>query len=316
MVNNYRRLAAVTDQSDQGSNPSSNNGENHPVVRSPALVPAQGRSSDVDAADEQRSDSGSVTIIPPIRAQDDTQGEAHRGASWQEAVNRLDADEGASSDKPARRVSAFTVIIALAALTGVAGGALAIGSFKGLATSDAAVQASAKQAHSINEAIARIDTELAAIKSSIDKVNKQVVNQVGRTNERIEKVEKGLVEPTAKLAKLGEAVDKLRIQPAPAPVAAAPTPAPVAAVAAASKPNPHDVTGSIERPKPVVARLPVVDGWVLHEVNNGSAMIEGRRGVYEVYAGDPVPGLGRIDAIRRQDGRWVVVTSRGLIVAR
>ena len=42
----------------------------------------------------------------------------------------------------------------------------------------------------------------------------------------------------------------------------------------------------------------------------------GRRGIYEVYAGDFVPGLGRVDAIRRQDGRWVVVTSKGLIVAR
>jgi len=29
-----------------------------------------------------------------------------------------------------------------------------------------------------------------------------------------------------------------------------------------------------------------------------------------------VPGLGRIDAVRRQDGRWVVVTSKGLVVAR
>jgi hypothetical protein len=38
--------------------------------------------------------------------------------------------------------------------------------------------------------------------------------------------------------------------------------------------------------------------------------------VYEVYAGDAVPGLGRVDAIRKQDGRWVVVTSKGLIVAR
>ena len=27
-----------------------------------------------------------------------------------------------------------------------------------------------------------------------------------------------------------------------------------------------------------------------------------------------VPGLGRVDAIRKQDGRWVVVTSKGLIV--
>jgi hypothetical protein len=55
---------------------------------------------------------------------------------------------------------------------------------------------------------------------------------------------------------------------------------------------------------------------VLREVDGGGALIEGRQGIYEVYAGDPVPGLGRIDAIRRQDGRWVVVTTKGLIVAR
>jgi hypothetical protein len=49
---------------------------------------------------------------------------------------------------------------------------------------------------------------------------------------------------------------------------------------------------------------------------DGNALIEGRSGVYEVHTGDPVPGLGRVDAIRRQDGRWVVVTSKGLIVER
>jgi hypothetical protein len=65
-----------------------------------------------------------------------------------------------------------------------------------------------------------------------------------------------------------------------------------------------------------MARLPTVEGWILRDVANGSALIESRRGMYEVYAGDPIPGLGRVDAIRRQDGRWVVVTSKGLIVAR
>ena len=65
-----------------------------------------------------------------------------------------------------------------------------------------------------------------------------------------------------------------------------------------------------------VGRLPIVDSWVLQEVSRGGAWIEGRQGIYEVYAGDVVPGLGRIDAVRRQDGRWVVVTSRGLVVAR
>jgi hypothetical protein len=116
----------------------------------------------------------------------------------------------------------------------------------------------------------------------------------------------------AKLAKLGEAVDKLR--------AAAVAPAPVAAAPAAAK----EVTGSVSpraatpvaAPKVDVARLPTVEGWVLRDIANGSALIEGRRGMFEVYAGDPVPGLGRVEAIRRQDGRWVVVTTKGLIVAR
>jgi hypothetical protein len=85
---------------------------------------------------------------------------------------------------------------------------------------------------------------------------------------------------------------------------------------------PKDVTGSVAPPAPATAskvevgRLPTVEGWVLRDVGRGSALIENRRGLYEVYAGDPIPGLGRVDAIRKQDGRWVVVTSKGLIVSR
>ena len=145
------------------------------------------------------------------------------------------------------------------------------------------------------------------------------MGQYNKTSERLDKVEKAQAEPAAKLAKLSEAVDKLRATP---PAAA---PVPAAAAPAAAK----EVTGSVTppatttaapvplpAPKPEVARLPTLEGWVLRDVANGGALIEGRRGIFEVYAGDPVPGLGRIDAIRRQDGRWVVVTSRGLIVAR
>ena len=68
--------------------------------------------------------------------------------------------------------------------------------------------------------------------------------------------------------------------------------------------------------KPEVARLPTVEGWTLADVGYGGALIRNRRGTWEVYAGDHIPGLGRIDAIRKQDGHWVVVTEKGLIVAR
>jgi len=44
--------------------------------------------------------------------------------------------------------------------------------------------------------------------------------------------------------------------------------------------------------------------------------VQSRMGLMEVEVGDPLPGGGRVEAIRRDNGRWVVVTSRGLIVAR
>ena len=65
-----------------------------------------------------------------------------------------------------------------------------------------------------------------------------------------------------------------------------------------------------------VTNFGVASDGIHVEFGDGGALIEGRNGLYEVYAGDPVPGLGRIDAIRKQDGRWVVVTSRGLVVSR
>ena len=49
-------------------------------------------------------------------------------------------------------------------------------------------------------------------------------------------------------------------------------------------------------------------GWVLRRVYDGAALIEGRDGIIEVEPGVVAPGLGRIEGIKRQDGRWVVVT--------
>jgi hypothetical protein len=159
--------------------------------------------------------------------------------------------------------------------------------------------------------VARIDADILALKASVENTAKLGMSQYNKTSDRLDRVEKAQAEPAAKLARLSEAVDKLR----------AAAPVPVAAVPAAAK----EVTGSVSpateaapvaAPKAEVARLPIIEGWVLRDVARGGALIDGRQGIYEVYAGDFVPGLGRIDAVRRQDGRWVVVTSKGLVVAR
>ena len=218
-----------------------------------------------------------------------------------------------------RRIGAMAAVVALATVAGALGGALATAGFGKLMAGDSAQassQSSAKDS-ALETSVARIDAEIVALKASLEHTSRTTTGQLNKASDRLDKVEKAQAEPAAKLAKLSEAVDKLRTAQASAPTAAA-APAPA-----------KDITGSIPQqaaaaappapaasPKPEVARMPTVEGWILRDVANGSALIESRRGMYEVYAGDPIPGLGRVDAIRKQDGRWVVVTSKGLIVAR
>jgi hypothetical protein len=203
----------------------------------------------------------------------------------------------------------MAAVVALATVAGALGGALAtagLGHFAGgepAVVKDAALEAS----------VARIDADIVALKAGVEHTSRIGMSQFNKTSDRLDKVEKAQAEPAAKLAKLSEAVDKLRA-----------TPAAPAAVAAATPVAAREVTGSVTPPataaaaqaKTEVGRLPTVEGWVLRDIANGGALIESRRGIYEVYAGDPVPGVGRVDAIRKQDGRWVVVTSKGLIVSR
>jgi hypothetical protein len=237
----------------------------------------------------------------------------------------------AAEAAPKSRVAAMAAVVALAAAAGAIGGALAT---TGLGHGNAVDAATPRNA-GLEAAIARIDADILALKASVEQNARLGATQLNKTTDRLDKVEKAQAEPAAKLAKLSDEVGKLRAAQAAgaAPVAAA-TPAPAAPAQVAAAPAmttvPKDVTGSVTPPaaaatppqapgttaKADVARLPTVEGWVLRDVGRGSALIESRRGLFEVYAGDPVPGLGRIDAIRKQDGRWVVVTSKGLIVSR
>ena len=231
-----------------------------------------------------------------------------------------DAKDAPAEGSPGkRRIGAMAAVVALATVAGALGGALAtagVGKLMAGDSAQASTQASAKDS-ALEASVARLDAEIVALKAGLEHNSRTTTGQLNKAGDRLDKVEKAQAEPAAKLAKLSETVDKLRAAQASAPaVAAAPAPA-------------KDVTGSIPQQvaaaapsappvpaKPEVARLPTVEGWILRDVANGSALIESRRGMYEVYAGDPVPGLGRVDAIRKQDGRWVVVTSKGLIVAR
>ena len=220
-----------------------------------------------------------------------------------------------------RRIAAVAAVIALATVAGALGGAFATATFLH-GGGDVAANSSqplSSQA-SLEASLSRIDSDVQALKAGLDHTSKVGLSQFNKTSERLDKVERAQAEPAAKLAKLSEAVDKLHALPVPPPAMAAAAPlAPVASKETTGSITPapgQQASAAPGAPKTEVGRMPTLDDWVLRDVGYGGAVIGSRRGTYEVYAGDMIPGLGRVDAIRRQDGRWVVVTSRGLIVAR
>ena len=242
--------------------------------------------------------------------------------SWDHEAPHVKAEQRNTDGK--RRVSAMAAVVALAAVVGAISGALATAGMMHFAPAVAPAQVADNSV--LEASVARIDADVVALKASAEHTAKTSVTQFNKTSDRLDKLEKAQAEPAAKLAKLSDAVERLRSAQAAAPAQAAaakeatgsiaPTQVAAAAPVAVPAAPAQAAAPAAVPPKVEVGRLPTVEGWRLRDVANGGALVEGRGGLYEVYAGDPLPGLGRVDAIRRQDGRWVVVTSRGLIVAR
>jgi hypothetical protein len=305
--------------------PASSEASSEPVmasasVESPALVPEPGAAAapakaDAPKVDAPKADAPKVEAAKPDAPR--VPGKVLVMSSGDRAWGSDRADPKPEAEQNSgmfgkRRVSALAAVVALAAVTGALGGALATVALGHLAGDQTQIAGN----RALEAQVAQLDSDLASVKASVDHTSKMGMVQFNKTSERLDKVEKAELEPAVKLARLSEAVDKLRAaQAAPAVVAAAPVAA-KEVTGSISPPATATVTAPATAPKAEVGRLPTVEGWVLRDVARGGALIDGRQGIYEVYAGDVVPGLGRIDAIRRQDGHWVVVTSKGLVVAR
>jgi hypothetical protein len=156
-------------------------------------------------------------------------------------------------------------------------------------------------------ALERIDHELTNLKATIEGSAKQSNAQVAKITDRLDRADKTQSDAAAKIARTGESLDRLDHRLGNAASGEATGAVPSASLAPGpGVADPRRANGA-----------PILEGWLLRDVFNGGAMIQSpRNGILEVIPGDNVPGLGRIEGIRRQDGRWVVVTSRGLIVTR
>ena len=271
----------IASQPDDGASPPADMA----TIASPDLVPPQAEQAPARAA--------VATPVAPAPAQ---------APAAPPASSRPWAQAG--------RLAALAAGIAIAAAVGTTGGAVATAEMARLWSGDSPTPlASTEDSRVLKESIARITTDVAALKAAVDTSGRSANSQLVKLGDRLDRFERAQVEPAAKLAKLAEAIDRIERR----------APGPNAAAAA------HDTTGAIAAvapsspPQTVAARdtsPPVLEGWVVRSVYNGAALIQGRLGLVAVERGDTLPGLGRVENIRRQDGRWVVVTTKGLIVAR
>ncbi len=196
--------------------------------------------------------------------------------------------------------------VAFAGALGAMAGALGTSVFARPQPAAAETPMAAVDLTAVRDTIASLRTEIAAIKSSVDSSNRNANAQFAKFTERLERIDRAQAASAAQQA--GDGGDRAPRE------ARAGEPARPPDRCSRSRPRPWRLQP--RRPPPSRrARASSTAGRVRH-VSRGVAVIQGRRiGAIEVEAGDIVPGVGRIESIRRQDGRWVVLTSNGMITS-
>jgi hypothetical protein len=64
---------------------------------------------------------------------------------------------------------------------------------------------------------------------------------------------------------------------------------------------------------PAPEKSQLIANWVVRDVYDGIALVEGPHGSVEVIEGETIPGVGTVKSIEKRGSGWIVVTSRGLV---
>jgi hypothetical protein len=250
-----------------------------------------------------------VVWSPKLDAGEDATEElrpAEAGAAKSSAANEA---TGAETDAPSSALAgdaSLSRLLRFALLAASIAGAAAIGSFIG--SLSAFGVAYLRPAETAGVAVATspetAKAELPALEANLYAAARSANGQLAKYAARLDQLERAQIESTLKLTRIADAVDRLEKKN-------------VTASAATAAP---ETTGSIASTPPAApaeAKLPdkIIPDWVVQDVHGGRALVESWYGaVFEVAAGSVLPGLGRIEAVKRQNGQWVVVTGHGLII--
>jgi hypothetical protein len=154
----------------------------------------------------------------------------------------------------------------------------------------------------LRKQVSGVSENLDGLRTAVDQSSKATNDRFGRFAENLDRIERVSSSSTVKLDKLAQVQAQAQ---APATVASQPSQAtPMMASVAAP-----ETTGSV----PPSAPRKVVKGWSVRQAYEGIAILQSPNGVIEAVLGQQVPGLGRIEEIRSENGRLVVESSGGVV---
>jgi hypothetical protein len=180
-----------------------------------------------------------------------------------------------------QRYALLAVSVTFAAALGVVVGALTTGGSSAPAKPDVAA---IEQNKAMQQSIARLGKEITTLRASLEQANKSAHTQFAKISERLQQA----------AADVTGSISPPRTTPA---ITSPPLPSPRPRIAAAE------------------TRPTVVSGWTIYDTRGGYVYVENRGEIYQVQLGAPLPGLGPVQSVKRQGGRWVVLTPKGIIVS-
>ncbi len=156
-----------------------------------------------------------------------------------------------------------------------------------------------------------VSENLDGLRTAVDQSSKATNDRFGRFAENLDRIERVSSSSTAKLDKLAQAQVQAQAQaPAPAMVQSQPASQQGPMVASVAAP---EFTGSVPASERTSVPRKTIKGWSVRQAYEGIAILQGPNGVIEAVLGQQVPGLGRIEEVRNENGRLVVESSGGVI---
>ncbi len=174
-----------------------------------------------------------------------------------------------------KRYALLAASVAIAAVVGAVTGAATTGGFSKAPPVDVAA---VEENKAMQQSVARLTKEITSLKASLDTANRSASTQIAKISERLNR-------ETANVT--GSVPPQTQAAPS-APLPAAPA---------------------------MQSRVSIVPDWTIRETRDGFVYVQGHGDIYQVVPGAPLPGLGPVEQIKRQDGRWLVVTPKGIIVS-